>query len=149
MNEDLPSVGTITYDGYTLDVDNYLRAEYTDVGQAAVELPCVIEWLNAMLSYYVSSELIEYRAIKRAEADAYFELKGGTYASTYGDKMTESALAYAVERDQRVIDAVALHAESKAWSARIRNLISTLIAKLELVRTVEATRRHVDHVISR
>ena len=144
----LPSIGVIEFSGYTLDVDRYLRSEYPDIGEAAVELPAAIEWLNTVLYYYVSTELMESRAIKAAEAEAYFNLRNGGFAEKYGDKMTEKALEHAINLDPGVQTAVNSHADAKAWVVRLRNLIDTLIAKLDIVRTVEATRRRVDTSLS-
>ena len=140
----LPAIQAITYGGYTLDIDYYLNAVYDDVSQASQELPLAIEWLNSMLQYYVSAEVVEYRAIKQAEAEVYFDLRNGKFAVLYGEKMTEKALEMAVELDERVKTAVNAYAESKAWVTRLRNQIAVFTAKLDIVRTVEATRRHVD-----
>lgn len=144
----LPEIGSITYREFTLNLDFYLQHPFDEVGEASTQLPSVIEWINDMLQFYTQQELLEYHAIKQAEATAYFELRAGAYVQKYGDKMTEKALEMAVELDERVLAATVAHAEAKSWVTRLRNQISIFMAKLELIRTVEATRRHVDRAVS-
>ncbi len=144
----LPSLGTFTFRDHTLDIDYYLTREYGDFSEAANELPVITEWLNDMLQYYIATEIIEYRKVKQTEAEVYFELRQGGFQAKYGEKMTEKALEYAVEVDTRIIEAVASYADVKAWTVRLRNMIALFTSKLELLRTIEATRRHIDKTLS-
>jgi hypothetical protein len=80
--------------------------------------------------------------VERIEATAYFALKNGEFQSRgYGDKPTADALKAAVALDDDVIK----EAEDLAvWSAledRLERIMKSLSAKLDLVRSSEATRR--------
>lgn len=144
----IPKLGSITFREHTLDLDYYLTREYGDFSEAANDLPVVSEWLNDMLQYYIGTEVIEYRKVKQTEAEVYFELRQGGFQQKYGDKMTEKALEYAIELDPRLIAAVESYADVKGWTVRLRNMISLFTAKLDLLRTVEASRRHIDETMS-
>lgn len=153
MKPDLPTIAAIEYGDFTLHIDHFLKHDYCEVSAAATELPSIIEWLNTLLQDYITLEMIENRRVKQAEAVVYFELRGtteadGTFRQKFGEKMTEKALELAVELDDRIRQAVEAHAEAKGWVSRLRTQISVLTSKLELVRTVEATRRHLDQAVS-
>lgn len=144
----LPKIGALTYHDFTLDVDYYLKKEYVEIGEACTELPSIIAYVNEMLFYFVSHEEIEKRNLDSVEATVYFELRKGKYLELYAGKMTEDGLKAAVHLDQRVTDATQIHAEAKAWLKNLNVLIDIFVAKLEIIRTVEATRRHIDREIS-
>lgn len=146
--QNLPKLGTLQFNDYTLDLDYWMGMEFGDFSQAAHELPIISEWLNDLLQYYVATEIVEYRKVKQLEAETYFRLRNGDFTRLYGDKMTEKALEYAVELDKDLIAAVESYATAKAWTVRLRNTISVLNAKLDMLRTSEATRRHIDNARS-
>jgi len=130
--------------GVDLDLQHYLGADYTDIREASEELPAVIEWVNAELQSAVAIKVNAKFAVKRAEAKAYFHLKdGGFEQAGYGEKMTEKALEHAVNLDKGLAEAVNEFANSTAWVTRLSNLLGSLQAKLELVRSSEATSRRL------
>lgn len=137
----LPFLESITYGEYTLHVNDWLTSAFDDIGEAAMAIPAIVEWLSYVLQYYVQAEILDARKIKQAEATAYFRLRSGGFAEKYGEKMTESALEKAVELEEDVQKAVTDYAESKAWVARLRGTLSTFQSKLDLLRSTEATRR--------
>jgi len=130
-------------DDFKLDLSYYLTQSYDDIGQASSELPAVIEWVNMKLQEMVESRLIAKQRIKELEAEAYFDLKGGRFAENYSDKMTETSLAMAVALDEKVKSAHRKHAVLAGWVERLSNLQGSLVAKLDLTRSSEATRRQL------
>lgn len=113
-----------------------------DIGDAAIELPAIIEWLNFQHQIALEMKMRQKAALERTEAETYFNLKGGEYQSLgYGDKPTADALKAAVVLDPRVQE---LNEDIAVWSAledRLEKIARSLTAKLELVRSSEATRR--------
>jgi len=139
----IPKPSPITLEGTTLDVAYYMAAEYPDVAQASAELPSIIEWVSSHLQSMAEAKIVSKQAIKEAEATAYFRLRGGAFHDQYSDKMTESSLSMALALDKDVKEAYRTYAIYSGWVQRLQNLILSLQAKLDLVRTVEATRRSV------
>lgn len=130
--------------GTDLDLQYYLGADYTDIREASEELPAVIEWINAELQSAVAIKVNAKFAVKQAEARAYFALKDGAFERAgYGDKMTEKALEHAVNLDKGLERAVEEFANATAWVTRLSNLLGSMQAKLELVRSTEATSRRL------
>lgn len=140
----LPTIPSLELDGYSLDVQYYLQAEYTDIALAAVELPTVIEYLNYQHQIALEMKMRKKAELERTEANVYFELKGGGFQDKgYGDKVTADALKAAVSLDGRVIE---LNEDIAVWSAledRLDRLARSLTSKLEIVRSSEATRRRL------
>lgn len=144
MSTNLPTIPAIELDGYTLDVGSFLAKEYLEIGEASIELPTVIEWLNLQLQSMIESKHKLKADLGRVEATAFFALKQGKFQQLgYGDKPTETAVAHAVNLDPdvaRISDDLAV---VTGWVERLTNLQRSLQHKLELVRSVEATRRTV------
>ena len=137
----LPTLDKISLNGYDLEIDYYLKTEYTDVYSASAELPTVIEWVNSNMQDYTEAKMTAKRELREAEALAYFDLKAGTFAAKYTGKMTEDAIAHAVTLNQDVKVAAAKFASYSAWVGRLQNLIFSLQSKLDMVRSSESTRR--------
>src|SRR5215831_11441489 len=111
----LPQIPPLNIGDFNLDLQYYVQKEYFDIGEAAVELPTVIEWLNYQHQIALEMKLRQKAQLERREAETYFELKGGGFESKgYGDKMTADALKAAVALDQTVIE---LHEDVAIWSA--------------------------------
>ena len=127
-------------------MNHLLRGTYDDIGEAAIEIPAAVEWLNQTLQYYLMTKVNDQAEVTRTKADVYRKLRDGGYEAQYGDKMTEAALERAVALDDDVRQANANVAESEAMVERLRNTIRTLLIRLDILRTVESTRRHVDRV---
>lgn len=142
-NLELPDLGVLDLgEGveYKLDLNYWLGREYDDIGSASTELPSVIEWVNARLQAFTEAKIVKKHEIKEAEARAYFQLRrdGGMPDDA---KKTEAAIAHAVAIDDEVMEAYRAFAVLSAWAQRLTNLLFSLQAKLDLVRSTEATRR--------
>jgi hypothetical protein len=138
----LPKIPDIELDGYRFEVNYYVTKEYTDISQAAVELPSAIEWLNWQNQIAIESKMASKSNLERAEALAYFALKGGKFIEKgYGEKVTEDGLKRAVCLDETVIECADNLAVFTALVDRLTNIQRSLQFKLDLVRSSEATRR--------
>jgi hypothetical protein len=123
---------------YKLDLDHWLAKEYDDISHAASELPVIVEWVNAQLQAVSEAKIIAKHEIKEEEARAYLRLKQDTNL-----KRTESAIAHLVALDDNVMQAYRRFAALAAWAQRLSQLLFSLQAKLDLVRSTEATRRKI------
>jgi hypothetical protein len=134
---------SLTLGGQVIDLNYYFSQEYTEIGQASLELPNLIEWVNSQLQVMYEDKLNYEFQIKKAEARAYFDLKSGTYTNLYGSKPTEKGLEHAVALDEEV-ESISLKLNgTSAWVRRLGQLQTSLQTKLDLVRSSEATRRRL------
>lgn len=140
----LPNVPKLELDGFALDVTYYVQKEYVDIAEAAIELPSIIEWLNYQSQLNNEAKMLTKAKLERVEAKVFFDLKDGEYQRLgYGDKPSIDALNRAVALNEEVI---ALKDDLAVYDAlvdRLRNLQRSLMAKLDLVRSSEATRRRL------
>lgn len=139
----LPKIAPITLEGYTLDLNYYLNREYDEVGEAALDLPSIAEWVNEQLQSFTESLQIAKVDLAEAEAEIYFKLKKGQYDEDYGGKPTADALNHAININLRVRELNHTIAVLHAWCQRLRGIQENLRMKLDLVRSTEATRRAV------
>lgn len=145
MTGDLPTLGKLDVgDAYKLDLDYFLTCDYSDIGQAAAELPAVIEYVNARLQAMLELRITRKHKIKEVEGAAYMRLKGGDYMALYGTGFTERSLEHAIAIDRAVVAAYDDYAVIAAWCLRMQNLINSLSQKLDMVRSAEATRRSIN-----
>jgi hypothetical protein len=136
-----PPLEPVELDGFKLDVGHYLFKDYSDIGEAASELPPVIEWVNMKLQSLTEAKIVKKQEIEEAEAEAYFSLRSGGFEETFSGKSTETALGMAVSLDKKVMETHRDYAVLTGWVLRLANLQESLKAKLDLVRSTEATRR--------
>ncbi len=140
----VPRLSKFVIDGETIDLDYLLTTEFEEVAEAAEKLPGAIAWLNWKRADASEQVDISERQFKEEEARQYFELRNGAFEErNYGGKMTDKAVALAVRLEQSVINKAR---EWEIWRAhllRITGQIEALQAKLDLVRTSEATRRRL------
>lgn len=143
----LPKIGKIRGFGDSeIDVDYYMRETYDDVTTASVELPTVIETLNELRQAYVEERGLAKVRLAEATAEAYFDLRGtgtGSFSESYPGKMTEDALKMAVVLDPAVKELNARLVVNAAMVNRLSGAIQSFQAKVELLRSSEATRRAV------
>lgn len=141
---DIP-LGTVTpfAGGATIDLDYYFSQEYTDIQQAAQEIPALIEWINAQMQSMYEERLNLDTLLAEARAKAYFDLRKGGLEQEYGGKPTEKALLFAIDLNDEVQDLERKLNISKAWVRRLNNLQLSLQTKLDLIRSSEATRRRL------
>lgn len=138
----LPKLKLLDLDGQPVDLNYFLTTDYADATCASVELPGLIEFVNENYQLYVEQKIRAKGELERARAKAYFDLKGGLWATRgFEGKITETGVEKAVELEQEVIDALERYAIFSGWVARLYNLMQTLQAKLGITRTAEATRR--------
>ncbi len=138
----LPALPPLDLMGVSFDLDRYLRREYSDIGEAAIQLPTIIEMLNYEAQVNREARLCLEAQYERKRAEAYFYLKnGGFQKEGYGEKATEDALKMAIVLQPEIQQLSEELAIRDAREKRLYNLMGTFQAKLELVRSTEATRR--------
>lgn len=133
----------IEMDGEKIDLNYYFTQEYSEIGQAAAELPNLIEWCNWKTQLYYEDKLNAEQELAEAEANAFFDLKKGAFEDLYGLKPTDAALKHAVNKDEGVIEAWRKINRASAWVKRLTALQASLATKLDLIRSSEATRRRL------
>lgn len=133
----------IVIEGVKVDLNYYFTQEYSDIGQAAAELPNLIEWCNWQTQVFYEDKLNAEQELAEAEANAFFDLKRDTFEQLYGFKPTDKSLAHAVNKDEGVIAAWRKLNRSAAWVRRLTALQNSLQTKLDLIRSSEATRRRL------
>jgi Tfp pilus assembly protein PilP len=130
--------------GASLDVGRYLGEDYADVADAAKELPVMIEWLNELRQACLEARDLAKIDLEKREAQVYFQLRGhgdDNFAANYSGKPTEDALKMAVALDPEVRRLKESSAAYGAKAARLSGTIASFQAKVELIRSSEATRR--------
>lgn len=142
----VPSLRKFTSsDGVVIDLSAILSHNYDDIGEASSVLPPHIGYFGYLRALAVERSINGKQRIKQAEAKAYFELKnGGFQAKGYGEKITEAALEHAVQLDPEVIRLTEEYAAAERDEERHEWAVDALKAKLDLVRSVETTRR-IEH----
>lgn len=149
MAHGLPKLGKLKLGRDQIDLDYYLTADYANIEDASAELPSVIEWVNSMSQGYVEQMHSLKDEVEQAEAIAYFELLSPGEDTSFNvlfphvPKATAEAVGHAVALDMRVRDTKANYAQKRALVERLRRLQNSLMSKLELTRSSEATRRKV------
>jgi hypothetical protein len=137
----LPVIRVINLDNFELDVDYYLKKEYADIGEAASELPALIEWINEQLQVMIEAREMAKAKIKQYEASAFFDLRDGGFVLDFPGKQTDSAIERAVDLQDGVQEAAENLAVLHGWVSRLTNLLETFRVKFDLIRSTEATRR--------
>lgn len=140
--DDIPKPGKMSIFGDSLDLDRFLVNSYEDIGQASMELPAVIEWINIKLQRVIESKVIAKQAVNEARAKAFVALKNGGWKVHVPEaRPTDSVISELIELDPHVTAAVEEFAILSGWSIRLTNMIYAFQTKLELVRSTETTRR--------
>jgi hypothetical protein len=140
----VPQLAKLKLGGETLDLDYFLTRVFDDVAQVTEELPAAICWLNWKRADAIQWEMIAERELKEAEATAYFELRNGGFEDkNYGGKMTDKAVTCATCLEPTVIASAKVYESRRAMRERIYGCVVALQARLDLVRTSEATRRRL------
>jgi hypothetical protein len=140
----IPKVEAIELDNFRLDINYFLSKDYEDIATASTELPAIIEWINSKLQSMTEQKLRKEDEVKELEADTWFWLVGGGWEDrNYGGRKNAYALLMGVRVDPKVKKAKQELAVLTAWTQRLYNVMTSFQAKLELVRSAEATRRHI------
>lgn len=132
----------IILNGQKIDLNHYFSNEYTDIEQAAQEIPPLIEWVNMQLQYCYEDKLNFKTELEEKKAKAFLDLRV-SFSEKYGGKSTEEALKSAVLLDDDVQDLKRQLNVQTAWVRRLHNLQLSLQTKLDLIRSSEATRRNL------
>lgn len=140
----IPQLESLQFEDFSLDLNHFLGYDYDDISSASVELPPVIEWVNSKLQSLVEQKLVKEEEVKEVQAAVFFQLQAGLFEDRgYAGKRTAPALAHAVALEEDVKKVKREYANLVSWCQRLTQLIYSLQAKLELVRSSEATRRKV------
>jgi hypothetical protein len=137
---ELPVLAKIINDIIDLDPDYYFSKRYDDIHEAASELPTVIEYINESLQRAAIGSAKAKRDLELMRAETYTRLREN-WTTTFSDKMTETALEMAIVQDKNFGAATDNYAVLKSYVGRMANMQENLRAKLDLLRSVEATRR--------
>jgi hypothetical protein len=144
MNPPVPRLKNIRVGDAVLDLDRLLNADYDNVSEASEKLPAAISWLVYQRALMVEQVALCDRQEDQTKAEVYFALKGGGFESAgYGSKPTDTAIKMAMLLDPGVKAAGERMAKFQRYLALYTGQIDALKAKLELVRTSEATRRRL------
>ena len=140
--ESIPALMKFEINGQVADIDFILKSVYEDISEADERIPPWLGWFGYQKAK-ASERIINHKHhLKEAEAKEYFALKGGEFVSKgFGEKMTETALEHAVALSPEVKQAVELYAKAEKDYEWTKHTIEALSAKLELIRSSEATRR--------
>lgn len=127
-----------------LDLDHFLGENFDEIANACEELPPVMEWINQKYQSIYERKLIKKQEIEEIKAKVYFDLKSGLFEQRgYAGKATETAIERAVVLEKEVKKVYREYAVLDGWSRRLVNLQIVLQAKLDLIRSSEATRRKI------
>jgi len=141
---DLPPLRPIKLNGYVLDLKKILGTDWDDISLAVQALPQYAEWVNEQLHSMHESKMATECDLRVARAEAYFRLRTGNGLERYGVmKVTEAAVANAVELDSRVVELEKHLAAYDGWCRRLTRVCETLCRQMELIRSSEATRRKI------
>ena len=147
MNHELPKLGKVDMGSdFSLDLDYYLTKSYDDIGEAASELPAIIEWVNIQLQSVTEQKMVLKQSLKTTRARSYVDLKNGGFSqhlTAPGAKPTDQSVEYLIELDPGVEEVNRELAIITGWGSRLSNLLYVLQAKLDLVRSTESTRRQL------
>lgn len=138
----VPVLVSFTIGDQTADIQGLLTSVYDDISEAANRLPAWIGWFGYQKAKAQERVINTKYRLKEAEAKEYFRLRSGGFQSDgYGDKMTEAALERAVYLSPNVKAASEAHAKAEKDDDWLKYTIEALSAKMELIRSSEATRR--------
>ena len=144
----LPKLKPIDLDGYALDIDYFLKTHYVSVHSANAELPSIIEWVNEQLQTAIEQKHLAKAALRQAEAENFHYLRDENNFRQAGfslekGRLTQDMINHATALMETTVEANKVYARAAGWASRLSNTLLSLQAKLDLVRTTEATRRAV------
>lgn len=144
MSKTQPQLDKIRLDeDFELDIGYYLGNDYDEIGQAAVELPAIIEWVNMKLQALTEQKIIKKQEIKEVEARVFVKLINGGFEEAYGGKATMAAIERVICLDPKVRTVHEEYAVLFGWTQRLQSMQISLQLKLDLTRSTEATRRRL------
>lgn len=136
----LPVLERIENDIIVLDPEYFFKKRYEDVTEAAGELPVVIEYINESLQRASIAANDAKRDLASLEAETYTGLRQ-EWSNRFAEKMTEKALEMAVLQDKDLAETARNYSVLKSYVSRLANMQENLRMKLDMLRSVEATKR--------
>jgi len=136
----LPKLAKIINDIIELDPDYYFRKRYEDIVEAASNLPLVIEYINESLQRAAIAAANAKQDVQALEAETYSTLRQ-QWNDKFAEKMTEKALEMAIAQDENFSEASRNYSVLKSYVTRLSNMQENLRIKLDMLRSVEATKR--------
>lgn len=136
----LPILEKIDNDIIVLDPEYFFKKRYEDVTEAAGELPVVIEYINESLQRASIAANDAKRDLASMEAETYTTLRQD-WSNRFAEKMTEKALEMSVLQDKDLSEASRNYSVLKSYVSRLSNMQENLRMKLDMLRSVEATKR--------
>jgi hypothetical protein len=133
----LPPLDPITIDGFTLDVNHYLTEPYDDIGQASIELPTILEWINTKRQNMYVLEANIKQQIEKHESKLFLR-----YCSD-GVKRTAKHIDYMLCDDEDIAALQSDLNETRGWNLRLENLGTIIRQKIDMLRSAESTRRRI------
>lgn len=135
----VPKVKPIKFGNDVVWIDELLNMEYNEIGQAGELLTSAVAYLGWKRGDMVEAVINAEHAIKVAEQAADFRIRNE--AKIAGTKVTEASITRMIDADAGVIGAVANYAKYKKSLGLCIDLVKALEAKMDFVRSGEATRR--------
>jgi hypothetical protein len=136
----LPKLAEIVNDIIELDPDYYFSKRYEDVVEAASELPLVIEYINESLQRAAIAAADAKQKLSELEAEIFLDIRQ-RWNELYAEKLTEKSLDMAVLKNKDLSEASRNYSVLKSYVTRLSNMQENLRSKLDMLRTVEATKR--------
>lgn len=137
---ELPVLEKIENDIIVLNPEYFFKKRYEDVTEAANELPVVIEYINESLQRAAIAANDAKRDLAAMEAETYTALRQD-WSTKFAEKMTEKALEMAVLQDKDLAEVARNYSVLKSYVSRLSNMQENLRMKLDMLRSVEATKR--------
>jgi len=137
---ELPVLEKIENDIIVLNPEYFFKKRYEDVMEAANELPVVIEYINESLQRAAIAASDAKRDLAAMEAETYTALRQD-WSTKFAEKMTEKALEMAVLQDKDLSEVARNYSVLKSYVSRLSNMQENLRMKLDMLRSVEATKR--------
>jgi hypothetical protein len=135
-----PVLAKLENDIIDLDPNYYFSKRYDDIVEAASELPLIIEYVNESLQRAACAASEAKRDLQTLEAETYGHFRR-EWANLFAEKMTEKALEMTVSQDKNILEATSNYSVLKSYVTRLANMQENLRIKLDLLRSIEATKR--------
>lgn len=134
-----PKLGILEVKGHPMNLDYLLGIR--DLDEAEEEIPVALEWINSAIQDYTEQKLVSKSVLKSLEGKTYLNLKVEGLKSFGIEKTTETALEHVINNDDEILAAYESLAILTGWVGRLYGLQENLRLKIDMLRTIDATRR--------
>lgn len=126
-----------------VDIDAFLTRDYGDIEEASEELPGLIEYINQEYQYAVEDKLNLRQEVKTRAAEIIRDIRqpGMWERLGFAGKLTEKGVEAAINLDEHYLTLTEKYHRMVGRCGRLANMMTILQVKLDLVRSVEATKR--------